>query len=194
MITDRIGTRIVGIALALASVGFLTAETAPQKEEFQAFAITPALNARTTISSIMNISIDRWSTETEMSELLEAFNARGQDGLLDLLQDKPKLGTFRMPDRIGYPLRYAFQQSDGQGGRRIVLATDRAIEFYEITNQTRSFGYPFTVIEIHLNKDNRGEGRISTAAKIIVSLDGKYFDVEDYGPLPVLLKTVKKIK
>jgi hypothetical protein len=194
MITDRIGTRIIGIALALAGVAFLAAETVPQKEEFQAFAITPALNSMRTISSIMSISIDRWSTETEMSELVEAFNARGQDGLLALLQNQPKVGYFRMPDRIGYALRYAFQQPDGQGGRRIVLATDRAMDFYEISNQDRSFSYPFTVIEIHLNKDNRGEGQISTAAKIIVSLDGKYFDVEDFGPLPVLLKTVKKIK
>lgn len=194
MRTDRIRTFMVVTVLALAGAAVLTAETAPQKEEFQAFAITPALNARTTISSIMNISIDRWSTEAEMAALVEAFNAKGQEGLLKVLGKQPKVGYFRMPDRIGYQLRYAFQQPDGQGGRRIVLATDRPFEFEEVSDETLSFGYPFTVIEIHLNKDGRGEGRISVAAKIIVSVDGKYFDVEDFGPLPVVLKTVKKIK
>ena len=48
-----------------------------------------------------------------------------------------------------------------------MLVTDRRIGFWEAANQPRSIDYPFTVIELRLNSDGEGEGKMSIATKII---------------------------
>ena len=57
------------------------------------------------------------------------------------------------------------------GGRRIVLVTDRPISFWEAANQPRSIDYPFTLIELRLNRDGEGEGKMSIATKITGNRD-----------------------
>jgi hypothetical protein len=52
-----------------------------------------------------------------------------------------------------------------EGGERVVLVTDRRIGFWEAANQPRLIDYPFTVIELHLNRDGEGEGKMSIATK-----------------------------
>jgi hypothetical protein len=48
-----------------------------------------------------------------------------------------------------------------------VLITDRRIGFWEAANQPRSIDYPFTFIDIRLNRDGEGEGKMSLATKVI---------------------------
>lgn len=182
-------------ALFLLSVlGIGAVETGSEKEEFRANVITPSVNNPNAISSVATIRVDRWTTDAELADLVTAYNANRQEGFLQVLQKTPKIGYFKMPNTIGYDLRCALQQTLADGGRRIFLAADRAMGFNETSDRSRSSEYPFTVIELRLGKDNKGEGTISVAAKIIVSTDGKYFDLEDYGAFPVLLKFVRKTK
>lgn len=169
-------------------------ETGSEKEEFRANVITTSVNNYSAISSVAMIKIDRWTSDAELADLVGAYNAKRQEGFLQVLQKTPKIGYFKMPNTIGYDLRCALQQTLADGGRRIFLATDRALSFDEASDRSRSSDYPFTVIELRLGKDNKGEGTVSVAARIIVSADGKYFDLEDYGPFPVLLKFVRKTK
>jgi len=185
---------LLSALLLLAALGIGAAETAPEKEEFRANVIAPSVNNPNSISSVATIRIDRWTTEPEVADLVAAYNAKRQEGFLQVLQKTPKIGYFKMPNTIGYDLRCALQQTLADGGRRIFLATDRSLSFGEASDRALSSDYPFTVIELRLGKDNKGEGTVSVAAKIIVSTDGKYFDLEDYGPFPVLLKFVRKTK
>jgi len=185
---------LLSALLLLAALGIGAAETAPEKEEFRANVIAPSVNNPNSISSVATIRIDRWTTEPEVADLVAAYNAKRQEGFLQVLQKTPKIGYFKMPNTIGYDLRCALQQTLADGGRRIFLATDRSLSFGEASDRALSSDYPFTVIELRLGKDNKGEGTVSVAAKIIFSTDGKYFDLEDYGPFPVLLKFVRKTK
>jgi len=185
---------LLGALLLLAVLGIGAAETAPEREEFRANVIAPSVNNPNSISSVANIRIDRWTTDAEIGDLAAAYNATRQDGFLQVLQKLPKVGYFKMPNVIAYDLRCAMQQILPDGSRRIFLATDRALGFGEASDRTMSSDYPFTVIELRLGKDNKGEGTVSVAAKIIVSTDGKYFDLENYGPFPVMLKFVRKTK
>ena len=45
--------------------------------------------------------------------------------------------TIRTPDSLAYDLRYAHQSPGDEGGRRIVIATDRPVNFWEASNQPR---------------------------------------------------------
>jgi hypothetical protein len=42
------------------------------------------------------------------------------------------------------------------GGRQIVLATDRPIGFWEAIRQPRTIQYPFTVIQLEIGRDGIG--------------------------------------
>ncbi len=185
---------LVLLAAAVLFAGPVLAQNAPQKEEFTAFAISTGM-ARGSASSIVQITIDKWSTEADQQLMLDTLKAKGEMALLDVLQKMPKVGVIRLPNSLGYDLHYAWQVSDESGGgRRIYIATDRPLRFREVTTEARSFFYPFTLIEIHLNKDNKGEGKMSVATKITMSKNGQTIELENYGPLPVLLEDVRKAK
>jgi hypothetical protein len=46
------------------------------------------------------------------------------------------------------------------------------------------------LIEIHLDKDGKGEGKMSIATKISLSRDGKTLELENYSSQPVRLEQV----
>ncbi len=73
-----------------------------------------------------------------------------------------------------------------------MLVTDRPIGFREAVNQPRSFEYPFTVIELRLNKDGEGEGKMSVATKVIYDKEHNMIALENYDVQPVQLTNVKR--
>ena len=73
-----------------------------------------------------------------------------------------------------------------------MLVTDRPINFREAVNQPRSFDYPFTVIELRLNKDGEGEGKMSVATKVIPDKEQNVITLENYDLQPVQLTNVKR--
>jgi hypothetical protein len=52
--------------------------------------------------------------------------------------------------------------------------------------------YPFSVIELRLNAKGEGEGKTSSTGKVAVDAAGKTIGLENYGSLPVVLKSVKR--
>ena len=116
----------------------------------------------------------------------------------------PSHGRFSIPGlvgpdphqlRLGNPLRYAWQTPQPEGGRRIVIATDRYIGFAEARNQPRTIDYPFTLFEIRVNKAGEGQGKMAVATKISFDKKKKTIELENYSSEPVRLNNVKvKVK
>jgi len=74
----------------------------------------------------------------------------------------------------------------------VVIATDRYISFWEARNRPRTIDYPFTVIDMRINREGVGEGKMSMATKITASKDKKQVELENYGTQPVLLQSIKR--
>ena len=144
-------------------------------------------------SSVVDIVIDRWSTPEERAALIAAFKEKGQDGLLDALQRMKRVGYLKMPDKLGYSLYYAVQRPEKEGGRRILIATDRKIGYFEFDKGARSLDYPFTLMELRLDKDGNGEGKVSVGTRISVNADNQ-LELENYGMQPVQLNKVRRTK
>jgi hypothetical protein len=134
----------------------------------------------------VEIVIHRWSTEAEREALVGVLMDRGSDALLSALQDAPAVGYIRTPNSLGYDLHFAQDLPGEDGGRRVILATDRPIG-----NRPRTIDYPFTVIEIRLNADGEGEGKMSIATRITGNRRGKLIEIEDYATQPVRLLSVR---
>lgn len=140
----------------------------------------------------IQIVITRWSTDGEVDRLLTTLKERGEKALLGELQKMPKVGSFRTPNSLAYDLRFARQMPWGDGGRRIFIATDRYINFWELANQSRTLEYPFTLIEMRLDHQGKGEGKLSVATKVMA--DGDQLVLEDYANQPVMLTKVTQEK
>jgi len=128
--------------LALATVAAATVFAAPVlaqnvKERFTGFAINMdgAVNTGT-----VDFHIDRWSTDAERTKLLSLIpeENKSPQKLVDALQDMPSVGGIRTPQTLAWTLRYARQFKLPEGGRRIVLVTDRPIGFGEARNRNRN--------------------------------------------------------
>lgn len=187
-LTAFVTTSLIGLT---AVVTVAVAQTRGTPERFTAFAVnlgTPGPASAGTVE----IAVTRWSTDAERDRLLAVLMENGPDKLLARLQRLPRVGYIRTPNSIGYDLHFARRTPLPDGGERVVLATDRYISFWEATNRPRSIDYPFTVIEIHINADGEGEGKMSLATKIIADKENKQIVLEDYGTQPVLLKSVRR--
>jgi hypothetical protein len=192
----RLFRRLAPLSFAL--VALLSAESAirnPQSailsaqtpERFTAAAINMNRGAAGTIEIVVN----RWSTDAERDRLMSVMMEKGPDKLLDALQGMPRIGYFRTPNSIGWDLHFARKMPGADGGERVVLVTDRRIEFWEAANRPRSIDYPFTVIELRLNADGVGEGKMSLATKIIADREANIVTLENFDLQPVMLTNVK---
>jgi hypothetical protein len=180
----RVALPILLLAVAL---GFSRA-SAQTAERFTAAAINMNNGAAGTIEIVVN----RWSTDAERDRLMSVMLERGPDKLLDALQDLPRVGYFRTPDSIGWDVHFARRTPGADGGERVTLVTDRRIGFWEASRQPRSVDYPFTVIELRLNRDGEGQGKMSVATKIIADKDNNIITLENYDLQPVQLTNVKR--
>ncbi len=182
------------IALAVSSSGLLGAQ-ARQLElpaSFTAFAVSTGGIRSSAVASQVEFTIDRWSTTAESQRLLALLKDKGPEQLIEALRDVKSVGTIRTPGNLAYDLRFAYSEPGADGGQRIVLATDRPISFWEAVNRPRVSDYPFTFIELRLNGDGGGEGKLALATKINVSKDGKMIELENYDAQPISLNEVRR--
>jgi hypothetical protein len=185
------------VALAIVA-GFMLAgpvqaqdkkEEKPKPYRFTAFAVNMGSGPK---AFMVDIVLERLSTDEERQGLIAAFVEGGQDMLLKTLQKvKPRVGYIRTPNSLGYDLQYAYRFANSDGTSRIVIGTDRRINFWEARNQPRSIDYPFTIIEMRLDAKGEGEGRMAAGTKISRSKDGKTIELETYGISPVALNEIK---
>lgn len=186
--------KIAGLALAVAGAATISVSAAAQTmgtpERFTANAINMNRGAAGSVEVVVN----RWSTDKDRDKLMSVLMEKGADKLLDALQDMPRMGYIRTPGSLGWDIHFARKLPLPDGGERVVLVTDRRIGFWEAANQPRSIDYPFTVIELRLNRDGEGEGKISVATKIIPDKENNIVTLENYATQPVMLTNVKREK
>jgi hypothetical protein len=174
-------------------------QTNDERLEISAFAVNMS-NIGTGANAVVDIRVDSWSTPEEREHLITTLIERNPDALLRELQRAKVHGRFRIPGlmgpdphqlRLGHDIRYAWQTPLPDGGRRIVLGMDRYIGFAEARNQPRTIDYPFTLMEIRVNKAGEGEGKLAVATKISFDKKTKTMEIENYSSEPVRLNNVR---
>jgi len=190
---------VLGIAAILAFSAAAMAQLPADKLEISAFAVNMS-NIATGTTANVQITVSSWSTEAERDRLVNTMTTKGADALLRELQKTPVKGRFRIPAArqpdphhlaLGLDLHYAWQEPLPEGGRRIVLATDRYIDIVEARNKPRTIDYPFSLMEIRVDKDGNGEGKMSVATKISFDKKKNVIELENYSSEPVRLQNVK---
>jgi hypothetical protein len=186
----------VSLALGAALVVPLAASTAVAKEPelLRLRAIAVNLNNAVRTNTI-DIVIERWSTDEEVSNLKAVFVEKGDDKLLSALQKiKPRCGFARTSTSLGWDIYFARVTPLPDGGRKIVLGSDRPVGMWEARNSGRSMDYQFSLAEIRLPKEGKGEGKAIPYAQLTFNKETKTLEIENYQREPVRLNEVTVIE
>ncbi len=174
--------------------------TASDKVVINGFALSMS-NVATGKSQSIQIMINKWSSPAQRKALVDAFAAKGQEGLKKALEKQPEMGRFNFPGymgpdpssvmRLGTDIRYARSEALPDGGRKIVIITPRVIGFQEAQNQPRTYDYPFSLFELHFDKSGNGEGKLAYATQISFNKKKNAIELEYYSSEPVRLNQLK---
>jgi hypothetical protein len=181
-----IGSALIAGALATTVVA---APPIPPVEHLTARAVESTSPARFVFHRV-DIVISRWSTLDDHASLMTALLEKGPVPYFNLLCGFGSAGTITMGGR-DFPIRYAWSIEDRGGSRRIYLATDEPLSLV-----TPKFG-PFlsherlTFLELRLNKNGEGEGKLAEAVMLSVDESRGVIEVGGYDRRPFHLVMVR---
>jgi hypothetical protein len=181
----------LGISLALVALPAAAAADDVPVVALHAFAMN-FTGVGSGDSGQLDLIIERWSTDQEREQLQGVLAEKGGTGLLQaLLQIKPRVGyirSFRLP---AWEVQFAQSSPLPDGGRRIVLATDRPLTEAERARHNRTDEYEFLLVEIRLDKQGKGEGRTAEGTKVRFNKDTRSLEIDQYSAEPVKLINVE---
>lgn len=187
----------VVFVVALAAISFVAVPSAQSNmakaERFSAFAIDISTLSNSARTSPVDIVINRWSTDAERDQLLAVLQDKGQDALLAAVQKLPAVGYINTPGALRYDLHFARQTAEAEGGRSVFLMTDRYIGGWEASYRPRTIDYPFTLVNLKVDKAGNGDGKATIYTKITQAKDGT-IELENFANQPVMLNQVKRVK
>jgi len=129
------------------------AQKLPKKIYIQGQAMGTSTQMGRTAS--VTLIINEVTTDEERAGLIEAFQQKGNEGLVNALSKMHSKGRMSVTGTLGYDVAYVkvFKQPDGSTILRMV--TDRPLLFGEVWASTRSMDYSLSAVEIRISKDGK---------------------------------------
>jgi hypothetical protein len=190
--TSRNATELMAVVLLAGLAVPAAADDTAVKPVLSLTAFAVDLGPPRARTGIVEIVIERWSTDEERDRLRATLAQKGSDALLSALTAlEPRAGYIRGSASLGWDIHFARELPLEKGSRRVIIATDRPMSFWELWQRPRSADYEFTVAEIRLGKDGKGEGKLVTAAKVTWNDVSRTIEIENYAFEPVRLTEVR---
>lgn len=176
----RLPGRLMNFSLAVigaVSLIFLISMSSPaQKLTKKIYIQAQAMGTSTQMGRNFNMTliIEEESTDEERAGLIEAFQQKGNEGLVNALEKMKSKGRMSITGTLGYDIAYVkqFPQPDGSTVLRIV--TNRLMRFGEVWSDSRSMDYNLSGVEILVPKDKKKvSGTLYPAAKLKMNKQGQ---------------------
>jgi hypothetical protein len=117
-------------------------------------------------AGVVEVTIERWSTDDERNGLLaEVQHTSDKDAdqrkLVPALQKvKERCGFLRLPNTMGWDIKYAHEAKLQHGTRQIEVVTDKPLSF-AMARSGNEDEAPFTLIEMQFKPgSDKGEGKL----------------------------------
>jgi hypothetical protein len=167
-----------------------SAQKLPKRIHIQAQAMGTSTQLGQTFS--LNLIIEEITTDEERAGLLEAFQQKGSEGLVNALSKMHSKGRMSITGTLGYDVAYVklFPQPDGSTKLRMV--TDRPLRFGEVWSGSRSSDYDLSGVEITISKDKKKfSGTLFPACYLKMSKEGQ-MELELYQNAWKLVNIMKR--
>ncbi len=162
----------------------------------------------------LKFTVLRWSSEEDRREVLsiltpeeaeseetqneEAENEDAESADPQALQELPSVGyVWPGSSGVGYSLKYAYRLATSDGGERITFITERSLgafarEPWRAVDEPNPPVTGYTVIELRLDADGNGEGKMSLAADVVFDTEAGTVALDSDETTPVLLEAVTR--
>jgi hypothetical protein len=183
------------IALAVCVAALCALPTAAQAQTTNpvmdrfTFTVPNAEKAGPSGTARMDLVITQWSSEADRNRVFAALE-EGTDKLADAIWGSPLAGYIYWPGNLEYSIRYAYKTARPDGGEDLVLVTDRPVSFFWDEKAPRPQVYGYNVIQVHIDKNGRGEGKLGT--KISPNKTAKTFMLDSNAGQSALLTDVRR--
>ena len=187
MLKKKRWSLVSGVALlVVAFVPFGFAQDEKQKEE-KIFANIAGGGTRA-----LEVVISQSSTKSQRARLLGALDSEGQEAMMKILQDLPRVGSVRVQGGAyaSTALRYAYETKTKDGKRHIIALTPRPVSLSEARSQDTSLDYDLTVIELFLPEKGKGDGAMVAGAKVRIDDETGRIKIEAFQANPTKLVNV----
>jgi hypothetical protein len=155
-------------ALATFSAGLLLGATAgaqdnEKPEQYSAvWAVIGGTGSGTTVP--FDVRINKYNTFDDIKAYADLVAKSGPPALRSALE-KQDLGQLSPVGKVGTPI--AIARKIVQGDKTIIhVVTVRNLSFVELRYSGRSVDYPYTILELILDKNGKGTGTAIAAARI----------------------------
>jgi hypothetical protein len=133
----------------------------PKSEQYS--ALWAVLGGGSGGSFSVDIRIDRYSTDEDVKKFADVLAEGGPDRLRKAMEDED-VGQLSTSGGAGTPIAIARKMVDGNR-TTIRIVTARSLSFVGLRSR-RSASYPFTILELNLDRSGRGSGTAIAAGGI----------------------------
>jgi hypothetical protein len=124
--------------------------------------------------------IEELSAPEDQKVLLEAFQSKGNEGLVNALSKMPSKGRLAITGTLGGDLAYIRKFDLPDGSVRYRMVTNRLLRFGEAWSDSRSTDYQLSGMDVILSKDKKqNKGTLIPAAQLKVDKGG-HLEIETY--------------
>jgi hypothetical protein len=167
---------IVLASACLVSAG-LSQMAKAQEEAYTAMATT---NRDTGAKQIQfDFRITKWATQDQIKELGAVLKDKGQDALLAEMQ-KLDSGRINQKGDTGNQIAIAEKWQDGND-TVITMIAARRMSMFETKGRGVSTKYPFGFLQVRLNANGEGSGKMVAAAAIKYDQEKGTYRLDPYG-------------
>lgn len=122
----------------------------------------------------LNLIIEEFSTADDQKVLIDAFNTKQNEGLVNALTKMKSKGRMAITGTLGYDVNYIRKFDQPDGSTKIRLVTDRPITIGEAWTDSRSMDYNLSGVEIILSADKKkNSGLLAPACKFKIDKENQ---------------------
>jgi hypothetical protein len=178
------------VACACLASGGFSLQAKAQKESYTAQAQTSSGTGGKLVQ--FNFTITKWSTQDEIKQLGAVLKDKGQDGLLAELK---KLDAGRINKVGDTGNQIAVAEKSTMGDKTVItLIAARRMSLAETKNRGVSTDYPFGFMQVTLDSNGEGSGKMVAAAKIKYDEAKGSAALDPYGNGSSPISNVKPLK
>jgi hypothetical protein len=177
---------LVGTSLLQAS-----SETEKAKPERYKAVTVQAKTARLNPATQLDILVERYTSDGERMEYFKVLKEKGPEALLRTLS-KVNVGRISAPGQVGVAVAVA-RIRETESGKRVRLVATRPVSFLQARRGDISDKYPYTIMDLYLNENSKGQGSVVSAIKVYFDDDGQ-LQIQGLGGDPLDLINVEKVK
>jgi len=122
----------------------------------------------------VNLYIEELSTPEDQKVLIDAFNQKKNEGLVNALSKMKSKGRMSITGTLGYDVNYIRKFAMPDGTTKLRMVTDRPLRFGEVWSDSRSSDYNLSAVEIIITPGNKkNSGTLFPACEFKIDKEGQ---------------------